>query len=255
VAGIGDGERDSRLSGFPEGDLAAADEQTTTVRVHGVNGVADEIIENLADLSVKALDGLRGQVAHLDVNVRVDEWAVIHGEDGFEELLTGDGGGIGGLLVEAKRLGGDGGDAAQLPLGGVEVLLQLGEVVRAACQVEQVGHGFQGVVDLMGGGGGEAADGGQLLGLQQHLGCVPLLGDIPGEKNDAVPGGIDLEAEPKVERSRVEGFKGAVDTLVHGALEMLLEGGAFVDGVGVGLPDDLARRSPFPYISSALGLT
>ena len=73
--------------------------------------------------------------------------------------------GADGLAVEAQGLGGDLADAGELGLGHADERFEVvGECVVALDEIEDVGDGFEGVVDLVGDGAGEAADGGEFFG-------------------------------------------------------------------------------------------
>ncbi len=119
-ADVCDGDGDAGLMGGPVGGLPLADEEGTTAW-HGVEGVADEVGEDLTNLSVEAVDFAMGAAAAIDVNARVADAALIDGEDGVEEIGDVDLLGAAGLAVKAEGLAGDGGGAAKLDFSGVEV--------------------------------------------------------------------------------------------------------------------------------------
>ena len=97
-------------------------------------------------------------------------------------------GGQRGLAVEAEGLLGDFRDAGDFLLG------ELGEVggfraeVFLADEVEEVGDGFEGIVDLVGDGGGEAAGGGELFGAAEGFFAALLLGDVDEDGADPADG-------------------------------------------------------------------
>ena len=146
---------------------AAADEEAATSLLHGIDGVAEEVIEDLADFAVEAEDGEVGALAEVDGNVGVEEAAAEDAKDVDEEVVDGDLGGAAGLAVEAEGLGGDGGGAAEFLFGEGEVIDCLGIDGAGLGEEEEVGDGFEGVIDFVGDGGGEAADGGELFGAEE----------------------------------------------------------------------------------------
>ena len=155
-----------------------ADDQAAAV-AHGVDGVGDEVVEDLADVVFEAEDGSLCGVVCLDTDAGVAEAALVEIEDGIDELVGGDVGAGDGLAVEAEGLGSDLGDTGELGLRHVDVDL---EVRRKALverdEIEQIGDGFERVIDLVGDGAGEATDGGELLALHESgLGAL-LLRDV-----------------------------------------------------------------------------
>ena len=62
----------------------------------------------------------------------------------------------------------------------------------AGDEVEQVGDGFERVVDLVGDGAGEAADGGQLLALDEGVLGLLLVGDLEGRGGDALDAAVGV---------------------------------------------------------------
>src|SRR5271156_404238 len=114
VAGVGDGDANAGarlkiLGGVVGGVVGANDE--TTAGAHGVDGVGDEVVEDLADVVFEAEDCGVGGVAGVDLDVRVGEAALIEVEDGVYEVGCADAGGADGLAMEAQGLGGDLADA------------------------------------------------------------------------------------------------------------------------------------------------
>ena len=96
---------------------AAADEEAATSLLHGIDGVAEEVIQDLADFAVEAEDGEVGALAEVDGNVGVEETAAEDAKDVDEEVVDGDLGGAAGLAVEAEGLGGDGGGSTEFLFG------------------------------------------------------------------------------------------------------------------------------------------
>jgi hypothetical protein len=106
--------------------------------LHGVDGVDEEVGDDLADFAVEAEDGALGAFALFDGDVGVDDAAAEDVERGEDEIVAGDLGGAGGLTVEAEGLAGDGGGAAKFRVSEREVFAALLEVVGAAREVEKV---------------------------------------------------------------------------------------------------------------------
>ena len=123
----------------------------------------------------------------LESYVGVQEPAVIEGESGFKELFGGDDAGFGGLAMEAEGLGGDLGDALELLIGVIEKRLNFGrQMVVAASDVEEVGDGFEGIIDLVRDGGGESSDSGEFLALNEGRFCLLLAGEVGDEDGNLV---------------------------------------------------------------------
>ncbi len=102
--------------------------------------------------------------------------------------------GFAGLAVEAQGLVCDDGDAAEFAIGDVEILAGLGVDGGFAGEVEEVGDGFERVVDLVGDGAGEAAYGGELFGLHEGEFGALALGDVDAEHDDSGDGSVGLAA-------------------------------------------------------------
>ncbi len=154
--------------------------------------------------------------------------------------------GAGGVAVEAEGLLGDLGDACEFGVGGFEEELDgRGDIGIGAGEVDEVGDGFEGIVDLVGDGGGEAAGGGELFALAEGV----LLGFAGGDVLDgadhaddvfAVGGvvGVAAGGDPGLDAvGGVDAVLGAVDSP---GLEELLQG---FGGVGLvfGGDDALAQ--------------
>ena len=188
-AGVREGEDDAGLASSPVGAGAEAKEQTAAVR-HGVEGIADEVAEDLADFAFKAAERVTETPARLDGDGGVDDAAVVD-----REYLFGEGNEIdflraGSLLVKAKGLAGDGRDAAELDLGGGEVVADLVERGGRASEVEEVGDRLERVVDFVRDRAGEASDSGEFFALDQGLLGLFLLGDLERGGGDASDGAI-----------------------------------------------------------------
>ena len=83
-----------------------------SVGLEGVNGVADDVVEHLANLTVEAKNGSRGPESLCEVNLPVADAAFVDVEHALEEILRRDLDWISELLVKAECLGADSGNAA-----------------------------------------------------------------------------------------------------------------------------------------------
>src|SRR5258707_11820501 len=99
-------------------------------------------------------------LASLNFDTRVHETSLIDGDGAADQLVAGNQLGFAGLLVKAQGLVGDDGDATQLAIGDAEILLGFGIDSGFAREIEEIGDGLQGIVDLVGDGAGESAYGG-----------------------------------------------------------------------------------------------
>ena len=175
-------------------ELWARTSEAAAVGGHRVKGVANEVGEELAELAGEAEEGEVGWVVALEIDLEGLDAAEVEGDDGVEELADIGDGGEGGLAVEAQGLLGDFGDAGDFLLG------ELGEAggfrgeALLADEVEEVGDGFEGVVDLVGDGGGETAGGGELFGAAEGFLAALLLGDVDEDGADPA-GGVGLGAD------------------------------------------------------------
>ena len=210
----------ARMRSFP-----ASEKESSTVR-HRVDGVADEVIEDLPDLTFQAEQRLSRTETLDDFDVVVEQTAVVEGQAVPQQIVDVGRCGSGGLLVKAQRLARDHRDAAQFPLGCCHVVADLGEVIRVAQEKQEVGYRLEGVVDLVRDGGGEPADSGELLILPQSCLGAFVLRDVLEEDGDAVCGGLDLDQEPYVKRVSVESFERSALSLRHGAMVVLDPWGA-----------------------------
>ncbi len=67
-----------------------AHEEAASGGMHGVDGVADEVAQDLPDLSFEAQDGADCAVALLYLNLRVDEASLVDGECAVDQVVAGD---------------------------------------------------------------------------------------------------------------------------------------------------------------------
>ena len=141
-----------------------------------IGRIADEIGEDLADLSIVSRDhGYRAELTN-DLDTETTQTRLKQGEDGLDEVMDVDTGGIRGSPVEAERLDGDLGDAVEFLLGEFQVGAGLGRQGRLADEVEAVGDGLEWVVNLVGYGGGEATGDSELFRAAENLFAALLAG-------------------------------------------------------------------------------
>ena len=148
MAVVSDGDADSARSGGMDGMVGAQEESSALA--HGVDGVGYEVAEDLADLALEAVEWGWSDGASMDGDVAVGEASLIEGDDGVEELGCGGGCGTGALTVEAQGLGCDLGAAEDFGLGDGEVFGDFErEFVVAFGEIDEVGDGLKGIVDLV----------------------------------------------------------------------------------------------------------
>ncbi len=155
---------------------------------HGVDGIGDEVGEGLAELAGAGEDAAGRAVLADNLDVAHGEAVAIEEEDAFEDVREEDFLGGFGVAVEVEDLLGDFADALEFVFGHLEAgagLVVVGEV--ALAEVEEVGDGFEGVIDLVGDGAEEAADGDALLAREEE---VLGLGELAVEA-EAVAGRVD----------------------------------------------------------------
>ena len=165
-ASVADGDAETVLMAAGAAGGAQANVEFASLG-HGVVGIAKEVVEDLAQVALKD-HGFRGFAKpEMDVDFACSEARRVEAEDGRDGLLEVDGGRGGQLAMELKSLEGDVGDARDLLLGeggiGAHVVWILGD----ADEIEEVDDGFERIVDLVGDGAGELADGGELLAAAQ----------------------------------------------------------------------------------------
>ena len=94
VARVGDGDADARAVGGMVDAVVGADDEAASL-AHGVDGVGDDVVEDLADVVFEAEDGAGGLVGGFDVDAGVAKTAMVEVEDGVDELVGSDVGGVG----------------------------------------------------------------------------------------------------------------------------------------------------------------
>ena len=103
------------------------------------------------------------------------------GEDSGDEVVDVGLRGAGGLAVEAQGLHGDLRDAVELVAGHVQIAAGIVGDFGLADEEDAVGDGFEGVVDLVGDGGGEATGDGELFRAAEDLFAALLQGEVGDE--------------------------------------------------------------------------
>ena len=116
MAGVGDGDADAFATGGVVGGVVGADDEPASALTHGVDGVGDEVVEDLADVVFETVESAVGLVGGFDGDAGVGEAALVEVDDGVDQLGCGDIGGADGLAVEAEGLSGDLADAGELAL-------------------------------------------------------------------------------------------------------------------------------------------
>ena len=125
-AGVGDSDDEAFATGLPVCAFAAVDEETASGGLHGVDGVDDQIAQDLPDLTFEAHHGASCAFASLNGYARVGQASLVDREGAFDQFFAGDNVRFAGLLVEAEGLVGDDGDTSQFAVGDVEILSRLG---------------------------------------------------------------------------------------------------------------------------------
>ncbi len=151
----------------------------------GLACVGDEVGEDLAEFGGEAfdVDGGGEVVVHVDAHL---VHAVFEEEEDFlEHLLEIDLDRGLGLAVEAEHGAGDLGDAGELLFGHGHELVELFGAGSGAHEEEEVGDGVEGIVDLVGDGGGEASgDGEFFVGEESFLGAA-FEGDVAEDEDES----------------------------------------------------------------------
>ena len=168
-------DRDAQAADTGIGPVAGAAnaDAEASVGQRGFDCVGDEVGEHLAHLAGidDSLD--RTIVLALDTEILFHDAAAIEGEDFLEEGVNVGADGAGGFTREVEGLAADLADAFEFTLGDGEIVFnRWGQALLLAEEVEEVGDRFEGVIDLVGDGSGEAADGDELLVFAQHHGCA-----------------------------------------------------------------------------------
>src|SRR5579862_2520983 len=148
-AGVTDGDRYVFVEARCIGALADGDAQLAAVG-HGLNGVGDEVHEDLPQLAGKSLKGGVAEVALFELDVLHLDVAELQLDDVVDDFGDGDGDGLLGFAIEAQCLADDVRYAGELLLGHAGVVDGFGVERRVmADEMEDVVDGFERVVDLM----------------------------------------------------------------------------------------------------------
>jgi len=114
VTSVGDGDTNAaaRLGGVGRVvcRVVGADKEAASL-AHGVDRVGDEVIENLANVVLKAEDSAGRRIGRLNLDVGVSEPALIEVKNSVNEVRSADVCGANCLAMKAKSLGGDLADA------------------------------------------------------------------------------------------------------------------------------------------------
>src|SRR5207249_4018183 len=111
MTGVGDGDADAfAWAGSViavEGGVVGADKQAASALAHGVDGVGDEVVEDLANVVLEAEHRSGAVEGCIDGDSGVGQAALVKIEDVSNEIAGADLGGADGLAVEAECLRGD----------------------------------------------------------------------------------------------------------------------------------------------------
>ena len=177
VVGNGNGGPAAGAGGF-DADQAAGFGQC-------IAGVGDEVGKNLAE--VVGGDG-KAEVpegSDADFGAAGGAARLEHAGNGVDGVGHADRTRGGAGAHEGEGAAGDGAEAGHFLVGALEVVAGFRREVRIRLrEINEVGHGFERVVDLVGNGGGETSDGGELFGADEGGLGVLAVGDVDG---DAVP--------------------------------------------------------------------
>jgi len=185
AAGVGDGDADAAaggIAGIGGGVCRDADGGATGA---GVEAIGDEVGEDLTNLAGDAEnlllriggDGEEDPEGEGAGGVEVGDFA---DDGGWFEVRRG-----GGFAVEAERLPGDVGDAAEFGFGLAEEPADFIHFVGVAGDVDEVGEAFEGIVDLVRDRRRHASGGGELFGAHEGSLGETAVGDVAEDEDDA----------------------------------------------------------------------
>ena len=243
---VADRDADAEDAGIGPVARAAEAETQATVEGRRLDGIRDEVGEHLTHFARIDEGFERAIVLALDAKIFLHDAAAVEGEHFFEELVDVGADGAGGFAGEVEGLAADLRDALQLTLREGEVVdNDGGQVLFFTEQIEQVGDRLERVVDLVRDGGGEAADGDELLIFAEHDGgAIEFLLGV-GLKDAGLPH-FEGAGNGRGESLHLAGLKN-----LGGALAQNADGFAFGDAStgendrdgrlsGAGALDDLA---------------
>ena len=158
VASVGDGDPYARTSVRPLRGIVngvVGTNQEAASLAHRIDGIRDEIVEDLADIVFKAQNSSGGGIGGLDLDAGVGQTALVKVENGIDEFRGANVSGAHGLAMEAKGLGGDLTDAGELVLRGVDIATDgFGEFAGQIDEVEEVRDCLEGIINFVGDGAG-----------------------------------------------------------------------------------------------------
>ena len=110
--------------------------------------------------------------------------AEVEAEHGIEQIVGSDGAARVAWRWKRRVLGGDLGDAGEFLLGEQEVGSGLGGQRLLLEEIDEVGDGFERIIDLVRDGGGEAADGGEFFAADEGGLGLLLVREVGAEDGD-----------------------------------------------------------------------
>ena len=82
MAGVGDGKKDTRSSGAMVDDVTGANQKPASAPEHGVDCIADEVVEDLPNFALHANDGEARSFAAFQSDAGVGETRLMEGKHG-----------------------------------------------------------------------------------------------------------------------------------------------------------------------------
>ena len=147
---VGHSQHHSALSRGPVGRFSAAQQQAPATRRHGINRVADQVVEHLPDFSIEAGQRMPRQQPLLHLNMAIRDAPVVNEQCAFEKLIAADGACGAGLPVEVQSLAADAGNMAHLALRDLKIFAKLVDVGTMHGEIKKIGDGLQRIVDFVG---------------------------------------------------------------------------------------------------------
>ena len=130
---------------------------------HGIVGVADQVVENLAQASLEKDGGWGFAALKMEFDPALTEAGLVHAGNLGEHVAELHKSSVGVLTVKTQGLEDDIRDSGELGFGLRGETQRLVESGRMTHQKEQVRDGFERVIDLVGDGRRELADGGEFF--------------------------------------------------------------------------------------------
>src|SRR5581483_5415174 len=163
---------------------SGVDAENTALR-HGVDGIGDDVGEDLHHLASAGKEGGMIVKAAIGGDVRRCKFALIDGEHVLDDILKNNRRWCAVVAIVAERLAGDVRDALQLGLGGAEMRAGFGERSAGASEIDEIENSVERVVDFVGDGCGHAPGGGQLFRVHQLFLDPLAFGDLAGDLRGA----------------------------------------------------------------------